>query len=385
VQTECPHCGYEFDVLDRLAGRRVRCPRCGERFRAGAKEVKRVAAKEGGAGGPPGGPGEPEPPARVAGSPPARRHRVGHFLTRDVGIVIGGVVVVAVILGALAVRMWFDYHRRAEQEAIQREAWASKDAGDQFRARQEYAKALEKYQEAERRAEVLDVPDRKLQRELEAALQTDEMKYLAQGMVQFRGQWVTEKEKEATLAQEQGLVEFDGRWVKPEEKGRLEAEKGKAEAARHVVEEEVSIRTEAEARGREVVEAFLRYAKEKAPAEAAERYMSPLTGEPIDVPPIVVDYALDSEATYVAQDAERKNPTVSATYSGLKVYLTTSTPRGQERVVWNFQVRKVDNEWKITYSRQREAPQPSPPAGAHEAAPASPAGPARGGAQGAGQ
>jgi predicted Zn finger-like uncharacterized protein len=340
VHTECPHCGNEFDVLDRLAGRRVRCPRCGERFRAGAKAAKTSTAKEKSAEG-----------ART----------VGHFLTRDVGIVVGGVVVVGIILGALVVRMWFDHQARAQQEAIQREAWANKDTGDQFRSRQEYAKALDKYMEAQKGLDRLDVADRKLQRELEAALQTDEMKYLAQGKVQFRGQWVTEQQKQATLAQEQGLVEFDGRWVKPEEKDRLEAEKGKAEAARQVTEEEASVRIEAAARGREVVDAFLRYAKDKAPAEAAERYMSPLTSEPLDVPPIVLDYAVDAEATYVAQDAERKQPSVSATYCGVKVYLTTSTGRGQERVVWNFQVRKIDNEWKITYSKQKEEGQPSAP------------------------
>jgi len=348
VQTECPHCGYEFDILERLAGRRVRCPRCGERFRAGASEAKSSTAKE----------------KRAKGA-----RSVGHFLTRDVGIVVGGVVVVGIILGALVVRMWFDHQARAEQEAIQREAWANKDTGDQFRSRQEYAKALDKYMEAQKGLDRLDVPDRKLQRELEAALQTDEMKYLARGMVQFRGQWVTEKGKEASLAQEQGLIEFDGRWVKPEEKAHLDAEKEKAEAAVRLSQEETSVRPEAEARGREVVDAFLRYAKEKAPAEAAERYMSSLTGDPLDVPPIVLDYAIDAEATSVAQDPERKQPTVSATYAALKTYLTTFTARGQERVVWNFQVRKVDNEWKITYSKQREAGQPSAPP-----TPAAPAG-----------
>jgi hypothetical protein len=340
VQTECPHCGYEFDMLERLAGRRVRCPRCGERFRAEAKGAKPPVAGEGAAAG---------------------ARSVGHFLTRDVGIVISGVVVVGIILGALVFKMWWDYQGRAEQEAIQREAWANKDAGDQFRTRQEYAKALEKYAEAKDRLDRLDVPDRKLQRELEAALQTDEMKYLARGMAQFRGQWVPEKEKEATLAQEQGLIEFDGRWVKPEEKAHLETEKEKAEAAARLSEEKTSVRPEAEARGGEVVEAFLRYAKEKAPAEAAERYMSPLTGDPLDVPPIVLDYAIDAEATSVAQDPERKQPTVSATYAAVKAYLTTFTARGQERVVWNFQVRRVDNEWKITHSRQREGPQPPAP------------------------
>ena len=30
MRSECPHCGNEFEVFDRLAGRRVKCPRCGE-------------------------------------------------------------------------------------------------------------------------------------------------------------------------------------------------------------------------------------------------------------------------------------------------------------------------------------------------------------------
>ena len=347
MRSECPHCGNEFEVFDRLAGRRVKCPRCGERFRARPAEAGATAR------------GSLERVVQAARAVP-RSGRRGHFLTRDVGVIIFGVVAVGSILGALAWRMYVDHQRRVAQTATREEAWAAKDAGDQFLQRSEYAKARERYLEAQQRLEELEVPDRRLQRALDSVMKTEEIEYLGQGLVQFRGRWMTTEEKEATVATEQGLVAFEGRWVTPEEKTRLEAEKEEADAAARLTEEEAGLRGEAEERGIEVVTAFFRYAHDKAPNEAAERYMSALTGDPLDYPRIVFDFHIDEEVAYVSQDAQRKHPDVSATYCGVKVYVTTATPVGQERVVWNFQVRKVASEWKITYAKQKAAPELAP-------------------------
>ncbi len=356
MRSECPHCGNEFEVFDRLAGRRVKCPRCGERFRARPAEAGATVR------------GSPERAAQAARS--ARRGGPrGHFLTRDVGVIIFGVVAVGAILGALAWRMYVDHQRRVAQQATREEALAAKDAGDQFLQRSEYAKARERYLEAQQRLEELEVPDRRLRRALDTVLKTDEIEYLGRGMVHFRGSWMTKEEKEAKVAKDQGLVEFEGRWVTPEEKTRLEAEKEEAEQAAQLAQEEAVLSREAEERGLEVVTAFFRYAHDKAPDEAAERYMSALTGDPLGYPRIVFDFRIDDEVAYVSQDAQRKHPDVSATYCGVKVYVTTATPVGQERVVWNFQVRKVASEWKITYAKQKPAPQlaPAPKAAAAEA------------------
>jgi len=360
MQSECPHCGYDFEVFDRLAGRRVKCPRCGERFRARAVEGKSAGKSA---------PKSTDRPSEAKGASGA----TGHFLTRDVGVIVFGLVAVCAILGALGWRMYVDHQRRVAQQAIKNEAWAAKEAGDQFLQRKEYVKAREQYLAARALMEELEVRDRKLDRTLKAVMQTDEMKYLGQGMVHFRGRWMPAEEKAATMAEEKGLVEFEGEWVTPEEKAKLEAEKEKAEAAARLTREEAALRGEAKKQGIQVVTAFLRFAQEKAPAEAAERYMTALTGDPMEYPRIVYDFTIDDEVTYVAQDTERKHPDVSATYCGVKAYVTIGTAVGQERVVWNFQVRKVASEWKITYAKKKEVPQltpPTPAPAAREPAPA---------------
>ena len=349
MQCECPHCGYDFEVFDRLAGRRVKCTRCGERFRARAVEGKSAGKSA---------PKSTGRPAEAKGASGA----TGHFLTRDVGVIVFGLVAVCAILGALGWRMYVDHQRRVAQGAIKDEAWAAKEAGDQFLQRQEYVKAREKYIEAQTLLGELEVRDRKLDRTLTTVMATDEVNYLGQGMVHFRGRWMAAAEKAAIMAEEEGLVEFEGEWVTPEEKVRLEAEKEGAEAAARLTQEEATLRGEAEERGIEVVTAFLRFAHDKAPAEAAERYMTALTGDPLDYPRIVYDFAIEDEVAYVSQDPQRKHADASATYCGVKAYVTIATAIGQERVVWNFQVRKVASEWKITYARKKEAPQLAPAA-----------------------
>ena len=284
-----------------------------------------------------------------------------------------GLVAVCAILGALGWRMYVDHQRRVAQGAVKDEAWAAKEAGDQFLQRQEYVKAREKYVQAQTHLDELAVRDRRLDRALKAVMETDDMKYRGLGMVQFRDRWMPAAEKAAIMAEEEGLVEFDGEWVTPEEKVRLEAEKEEAEAGARLTQEEAALRGEAEERGIEVVTAFLRFAHDKAPEEAAERYMTGLTGDPVDYPRIVYDFTIDDEGTYVAQDPQRKHADASATYCGVKAYVTIATATGQERVVWNFQVRKVASEWKITYARKKEAPQLTPAAtapAAEEPAPA---------------
>lgn len=364
MRSECPHCGYQFDVFDKLRNRRVKCPRCGERFRA--RPLSGESSEKG--------------QSAPAEEPTGRARGLGHFLTRDVGIVVGGLVAFGIVLAALFIRIYLDRQHSRAEAALREEAWAAKRAGDEFLQRGEYVKAREKYLEAQDRLDRLEVPDRRLRRALETLMETDEVKYLGRGMVQFRGEWVTQEEKEAIIAREKGLVRFEDRWVTPEEKARLEAEKKKAEAQARLAREEEALRAEAPQRGPEVVRAFLQYAREKAPGEAAERYMSPLTGDPLDYPPVVYDFTIDQEVTYVAQDPERKQPEVSATYCGVKAYITIGTPVGQERVAWNFQVRKVADEWKITYAKRKEPPRltPTPSQGkepSHAApAPAAPAG-----------
>jgi len=341
VLCECPHCGYELEVLQKLVGRRVKCPRCGERFRPGREPRGTKPRSEG------------EPLSAASRSP-------DHFLTRDVGLVIFGLVAVLTILGALGWRMYMDHQRRVAQSAIKAEAWAAKEAGDLFRQRQEYVQARESYLEAQARLAELEVRDRRLERRLKTILETEEINYLGREMVKFRGQWMTRAEKAAIVGREQGLVEFEGLWVTPEEKARLEAEKQRAEVAARLTQEEGGLRGEAEERGREVVEMFLRSARDDAPSDAAERYMSSLAGGPLEYPRIVFNYRIDDTVTYVLQDPERKHPEVSAIYCGVKAYVTTASPIGQERVVWTFQVRKVGNEWKITYAKPKEAPQLTP-------------------------
>ncbi len=347
---ECPHCSYELEVFDKLVGRRVKCPRCGERFRARAKKGSTAQVVEA---------AMPDPPV-------ASR---AHFLTRQVGVFIGGLVAVAVILGALVVRIYLDYQHRQGQVAVLAEARAEKEAGDEWFGRTEFVQARARYLEAKRLNEVLEVPNYELGRELDRLLETDAVKYLGQGWVEFRDEWMPQQKKEGILAQEQGLVEFDGKWVTPEEKEQLEAEKQKAEATAKLALEEASLRAEAQERGLEAVENFLRYAHDYAPAEAAERYMSELAGDPLEYPRIVYEYTVDTEVAYVSQDSERKHPDVSATYCGVKAYVSIGTAAGRERVVWNFQVRQVASEWKVTYAKQKGAPQLGPPPGTPSAPP----------------
>ena len=154
MRCECPHCGYDFEVFDRLVGRRVKCTRCGERFRARALE---------GDSGARGAPRATDRPAAVKAATGA----TGHFLTRDVGVIVFGLVAVGAILGALGWRMYVDHQRRVAQGAIKDEAWAAKEAGDQFLQRKEYVKAREEYVEAGARLDELEVRDRRLDRALD--------------------------------------------------------------------------------------------------------------------------------------------------------------------------------------------------------------------------
>jgi len=337
VKSECPHCGYELEVLDKLAGRRVKCPRCGERFRAERREPA-----------PAGGPGAP-PPTKVPSTS-------GRWLSRDVGIVVLGVLAVCTIAGALVLRIYLDHQSRVQQRTLREEAKAEAAAADNLFRRGKYTEARALYLEAQDLLNQLEVRDKRLAEQIEQRLNSEQIKYLAQGMVKFRGEWIAAKEKEAIEAREKGLVEFDGRWVTPQEKTRLEAEREEAEQAARLAQEEASVRAEAVERGPEVVKAFLQYAKEFAPAEAAERYMSKLTDEPLGFPPIVFDYKVDEQTAYVARDDQRKHPDVSATYCGVKAYVTTSEAGGSRRVVWNFRVHKVGSEWKITFAQQKAGP-----------------------------
>ena len=173
--SECPHCGYELEVFDKLIGRRVKCPRCGERFRARSKEEAPARKTE------PTGVATPSKPG-------------AHFLTRELGVFIGGLVAVGVILAALAVRMYLDYQRRQEQTSLLNAAQAEKAAGDQWLERGDYTVARSRYLAAKELNQSLEVPSYQLRRDLDRLLETDEIKYLGRGWVQFRGQWMPESD-----------------------------------------------------------------------------------------------------------------------------------------------------------------------------------------------
>lgn len=326
MHTECPYCQLVMELADWQKGRLAQCPNCGRAF-----EVRPYVEE-----------------SETEGDESRRRFR----LSTQTSLIILGIWVVLTAGGALLYKMAMSSFERQKQEATRREAWTLKEKGDYHLEQRNYAEAREAYEQALAAVRQMEITDLMLERTLEGMMKTDEIKYLALGMVKFRDRWMSREEKEDLEMTERGLVKFEERWLPAQEVEKIKQERAQAaEAEKRATLDEV-LKTEAGEKGIQVVEDFLRVANNLAPQEAADRYLRQvIPGSPQDIPPIVIDYAVDKEPVVASDDSAVED--VSRVYCQVKAYITISTPEGNKRLRWFFKVRKVGAEWLIT-SLKRE-------------------------------
>jgi len=280
----------------------------------------------------------------------------GFRLSTEVALIVLGIWAVVAVGGVLLYRMAISSYERQKQEALRQDAWSWKRQGDLYLAQQDYAKAREAYERASTTLRELEVGDLMLQRTLESLMETDEIKHVAVGEVEFRGRWKKPEEKEEIEMTERGLVKFEGKWLPARELQSIKQERAKAAEEEERAALEELLKKEADQKAIQVVEDYLRVARDFAPQEAADRFFRQVIPDsPRDIPPIVIDYTVDKEPVVASDETAVEN--VSRVYCQVKAYLTVSTPTGNKRLRWFFEVRRVGAEWLITSMKKEDAAQ----------------------------
>ncbi len=327
MRTQCPRCKLIVELTDWQRGRLAQCPDCGKAF-----EVRPYVQKS---------------------DTDEDQSKQGFRLSTEVALIILGIWAVVAVGGVLLYRMAISSYERQKQEAMRQDAWSWKRQGDLYLAQQDYARAREAYQRALTTLKQLEVGDLMLQRTLESLMETDEIKHLAAGEVEFRGRWMKPEEKEEIEMTERGLVKFEDKWLPAQEVERIKQQRAQAAEEDNRAALEEMLKKEAPQKAIPVVEDFLRVAKDLAPQEAADRFFRQVIPDsPRDIPAIVIDYAVDQEPTVASDDAAVDN--VSRVYCQVKAYVTISAPEGSKRLRWFFEVRRVGAEWLITSMKKED-------------------------------